>query len=58
LASKEYFKTALGLPRIYESTTMPGVVQNSKKSQKTKHYLKNGIFAVLDYCEIFILSGW
>ena len=41
-----------------ESITMPGVVQNSKKSQKLKLYLKIEIKAVLDYCEIFILSSW
>ena len=32
-----YFKTALGLPRIYEDTTMPGVVQNSKKNLKNQN---------------------
>ena len=41
------------------SATMTGVVHNSKKkSQKSKHYLKIGIYEVLDYCDIFILSGW
>jgi len=43
LAIKEYFKTSLGLPRMDESITMLEVVQNSNKSQKSKHVLKIGL---------------
>ena len=36
-----------------------GLFEILKKSQKSKHYLiKIRIYAVLDCCEIFILSGW
>jgi len=41
LASKEHFETSLGLARMDESITMPGVVQNSKKISKIQALFKN-----------------
>ena len=38
-----YFKTSLGLPKMDESITMLGVVQNSKKNLKNQNTLRIGI---------------